>query len=141
MPSNGRRAFTLVELLIVMAVIGVVTGTVLLRTNFTGGGEDQEFRQIVTFLRRQHARTLRSSKTLTVRFNRDERRILVVDDNDDVIDRLPVDRWSLENTREVSVSPWSAQPGRLTFVNEAGREKNVARDWILGFEADVEPRD
>lgn len=141
MPSKSRRGFTLVELLIVMAVIGVVTGTVLIRTNFTEGGEDEEFRQIVTFLRRQHARTLRSSKALTVRFNPGERRILVVDDNDEVLDRFPLDRWSLENTRELSVSPWSAQSGRLTFVNESGREKNVARDWILGFETNVEPRD
>jgi prepilin-type N-terminal cleavage/methylation domain-containing protein len=131
--SDPHGGFSLVELLIVMAVLGVVTGTALLRTNFTGGEGKREFERIVAFLRRQHARSLRSSEKLTVHFRTEEERILTRNDEGEIVDRLPVKTWSAQETSQITVSAWYGKQGRLTFRNESGEEKHLDPDWILGF--------
>lgn len=138
---SDKRGFSLVELLIVMAVLGVITGTALLRTNFTGGDDDQEFQRILAYLRRQHARSLRTSEQFTVQFDTEEDRMITRNTEDEVVDSLPVESWSVEGTNEITVSAWYGRPGRLSIKNQSGRERLIGRDWIIGFVPERETTD
>jgi prepilin-type N-terminal cleavage/methylation domain-containing protein len=130
-----ETGFTLIELLVAITILGVVTGTTLIRYDFFGTGASQSFRQITSFLRLQHARTLQSSSTLKLQINADEGRIKVVRENS-TIDRLILDRWELvDPSGQISIrlSPWSYERKRITFQNPQGEQRVLRTDWSLGF--------
>jgi prepilin-type N-terminal cleavage/methylation domain-containing protein len=127
--------FTLIELLVAITILGVVTGTTLIRYDFFSTGSSQAFRQIVSFLRLQHARTLQSSSIVTLRINANENRIDVIQ-NEETIDRLLLDRWTIiepSGRFSIRLSPWSYERQRLTLQNSQDQERVLRTDWSLGF--------
>jgi prepilin-type N-terminal cleavage/methylation domain-containing protein len=133
---SANRGFTLIELLVVIAILGIVSGTVLIRANPFESAGRQEFRQVRSFLRTQHAKTLRTGETVTLEFQPSENRILVLDQNDEPTDHLILDNWSLEGTDgsyRIDLTPYRTGDEEIVFRHVTDRVNTMQRDWITGF--------
>lgn len=136
MSRPAHRGFTLIELLVVIAILGIVSGTVLIRANPFESDGRQEFRQVRSFLRKQHAKTLRTGETVRLEFQPSENRILVLDQNNEPTERLVLDNWSLEGTDgsyRIDLNPYRTGSEEVRFRHVSDREKRMQRDWITGF--------
>lgn len=136
---SGRRSrlgFTLVELLVVIAILSIVSGTVLIRTNPFESEGRQELRQIRSFLRKHHARTLRTGNTITITFNANDNEIRVRDDENETSEVLSLNNWTLQNvdgSLQLKLNPYRTGNEEVVFQHASGRETQLRRDWITGF--------
>jgi len=120
----------------VIAILGIVSGTVLVRTNPFASEGRQELRQIRSFLRKHHAKTIRTGNTATVNFNADDNEIQVLGDEEEPTEILSLTDWTLKNvsgSTRVKLNPYRTDNEDIVLRHGSDREIHLRRDWIIGF--------
>jgi prepilin-type N-terminal cleavage/methylation domain-containing protein len=137
---NGKRTykesgFTLIELLVAISILGIVSGTVLIQFDMFGTGAGQEFKQILSFLRLQHGRSLRTNSSMKITFDSEEHQFQV-SKNGNALDKLTLGQWKVvkpQSSFSIKVSPYQYRPTTIVLENRRGEERRITTDWTRGF--------
>lgn len=132
------RAFTLVEMLIAITILGIIASTTLIKVDLFGTDADQEFRQMISFLRLQHARTLRTNSSISVELDPSNEAISVIQEDGDSKRVFQLERLAMQQPRQkkrIRLSPWNFEPYRFVVEHPDGNELTIRTSWTLGFES------
>lgn len=142
LPSvNSGKAFTLLEMMTVIVLLGVLTSMVAVRMDFFGQDARQELDEFQGFLKAEHSAVLRLGESSTVRFIPRKNIIIVSRDNGEDSRRFPLNHWSIdhENPKSFRITPVGMfGPDKITLAN-AGQTHVLKRDRLLGLESNSTP--
>ncbi|MFB6344171.1 MAG: prepilin-type N-terminal cleavage/methylation domain-containing protein [bacterium] len=133
-PDPDDGGFTLIEMMVVIAIIGIVASSTAIRMDAFGTDTTSELDRVLTFVRTHHALSLRTSRVVLIHYDNSSQTLSARNKAGKTIRSMTLSRWSIETNSDplLRLTPWTVRGTRIKLETE-GQEASFVPDKSLAL--------